>query len=206
MALLRRTGTGWRSTIVLLSSMLLIFGLVGAAAAKPAPKVNVCHSASGTFHMINVSENAKAAHLAHGDYLPGKARDCRTSSTTKVASGASTSNYSGGVISVAFTAFKTGGVYSGTGTYSYTKDGRTYTFAVAHACMNKTTKTMTVWGPGTSNQTPYTGYGMLSLKDYGTSMGTRAAFGSSLASLPTTTQCSGSPLFPATGTGFLTFW
>jgi hypothetical protein len=139
------------------------------------------------------------------DHL-GTAGDCRTNSTEKVASGASTSTYSGGVLSVAFTAFKTGGVYSGTGTYSYTKNGRTFTFAVAHACMNKTTKTMTVWGPGTSNQTPYTGYGMLSLKDYGTSMGTRAAFGSSLASLPTTTQCSGSPLFPATGTGFLTFW
>jgi hypothetical protein len=208
-ALHLRTGTGLRSTIVLLFSVLLIFGLVGAAGAKPVPKVDVCHSASGTFHMINISGNALAAHLAHGDHL-GTARDCGTNVTkvsAKVAAGASTSTYSGGVLSVAFTVYKTAGVYSGTGSYYYTKDGRTYSIAVAHACINKTAKTVTVWGPGTSNQSPVTGFGMLSLKDYGTSsMGTRTVFGSSLASLPTTQQCSASPLFPATGTGFLTFW
>jgi hypothetical protein len=87
MALLRRSGTGWRSTIVLLSSMLLIFGLVGAAGAEQKAKVNVCHSASGTFHMINISGNALAAHLAHGDYEAGTAGNCGTIPRKAVADG-----------------------------------------------------------------------------------------------------------------------
>lgn len=39
----------------------------------PAPKINICHKegGTGTFHLINVSENAKPAHMAHGDGLPG---------------------------------------------------------------------------------------------------------------------------------------
>jgi hypothetical protein len=158
----------------------------------------------GTFHMINISGNALAAHIAHGDHL-GTAGNCGTN-LTKVAAGASASTYSGGVLSVALTVYKTAGVYSGTGSHYYTKDGRTYNIAIAHACINKTAKTVTVWGPGTSNQSPVTGFGMSSLKGNGTSMGTRGVFGSSLASLPTTQQCSASPLFSATGTGFLTFW
>ena len=41
-------------------------------AAKPAAKVDVCHlEGNGSFHLINVSGNALAAHLAHGDVQPG---------------------------------------------------------------------------------------------------------------------------------------
>lgn len=40
----------------------------------PAPKVDLCHreDETGLYHLINVSENAKPAHLAHGDGLPGE--------------------------------------------------------------------------------------------------------------------------------------
>jgi hypothetical protein len=41
-----------------------------AAGAAPAPKVEICHIPPGNpddFHTIRVSENALAAHLAHGD-------------------------------------------------------------------------------------------------------------------------------------------
>jgi hypothetical protein len=39
----------------------------------PDDKVNICHRTEGVneYILINVSENAKASHLAHGDYLPG---------------------------------------------------------------------------------------------------------------------------------------
>lgn len=47
---------------------------LGVASAAPAPKVDVCHmEGNGSFHLINVSENALPAHLAHGDGLPGQA-------------------------------------------------------------------------------------------------------------------------------------
>ena len=40
----------------------------------PAPKVDVCHRTNGQnpFQVINVSSNALAAHLAHGDHLVGQ--------------------------------------------------------------------------------------------------------------------------------------
>ena len=39
----------------------------------PDGKVNICHRTEGVneYILINVSENAKASHLAHGDYQPG---------------------------------------------------------------------------------------------------------------------------------------
>lgn len=43
-------------------------------ATKPAPKVDVCHrKGNGSFHLINVSGNALAAHIDHGDGQPGDA-------------------------------------------------------------------------------------------------------------------------------------
>ena len=37
------------------------------------PKVDICHiTGNGKYVLINVSENAKPAHLAHGDSLPGQ--------------------------------------------------------------------------------------------------------------------------------------
>lgn len=53
------------------SLLLLVTGLVSAA---PAAKVDVCHGeGNGAYHLINVSENALPAHLAHGDGQPGDA-------------------------------------------------------------------------------------------------------------------------------------
>lgn len=45
------------------------------AAAKKAPKVDVCHfdGDTGAFRVINVSGNALPAHIAHGDAQPGDA-------------------------------------------------------------------------------------------------------------------------------------
>lgn len=53
-----------------------VFAFVGghALAAKgPAPKVGVCHAEDdkSSYHLINISENAKPAHMAHGDAAPG---------------------------------------------------------------------------------------------------------------------------------------
>jgi hypothetical protein len=47
----------------------------GATPTLAPVKANVCHlegKKKGTFHLINVSENAVPAHLAHGDGLPGE--------------------------------------------------------------------------------------------------------------------------------------
>jgi hypothetical protein len=53
--------------VLLLAAMPML-----SAGAAPAAKVDVCHrEGNGSFHLINVSENALSAHLAHGDALPG---------------------------------------------------------------------------------------------------------------------------------------
>ena len=54
--------------------------LAPAAFAAPQPKVEICHIPPGNpdnFHTITISENAFAAHLAHGDLsgaCPGRGR------------------------------------------------------------------------------------------------------------------------------------
>lgn len=60
--------------IVLVFALSLVAALLasGIAIAAPAGKVDVCHrEGNGSYHLINVSENALPAHLAHGDGLPG---------------------------------------------------------------------------------------------------------------------------------------
>lgn len=59
-------------------ALLGIVGLLAAlwlaptALAAPAEKVDVCHiEGNGSYHLINISENALPAHLGHGDALPG---------------------------------------------------------------------------------------------------------------------------------------
>ena len=45
---------------------------IEANAPAPAPKIDVCHKVGKKgFNLINISENAKPAHIAHGDVLPG---------------------------------------------------------------------------------------------------------------------------------------
>ena len=65
-----------RKYIVLLTAMMVAVGAVMAfsafGAGAPAPKVDVCHiNGNGVYNLINVSDNAVPAHLAHGDGLPG---------------------------------------------------------------------------------------------------------------------------------------
>ncbi len=60
-----------------------LFALAGAALAlsvnagtvieaqSGAGKLNVCHRAGGSFHVISVNANALKGHLGHGDLLPG---------------------------------------------------------------------------------------------------------------------------------------
>jgi hypothetical protein len=61
----RMLGTG-------LALMLLAGFSVGFAGAGVNTKVDVCHlEGNGSFHLINVSDNAFDQHLAHGDWSPG---------------------------------------------------------------------------------------------------------------------------------------
>jgi hypothetical protein len=57
---------------VLITVALLTSGMLGAVAQASAEKVDVCHSlGNGSYILINISANALAAHLAHGDGQPG---------------------------------------------------------------------------------------------------------------------------------------
>jgi hypothetical protein len=48
------------------------FFVAGLAFAEQATKVDVCHrEGNGSYHLINISENALPAHLNHGDGRPG---------------------------------------------------------------------------------------------------------------------------------------
>jgi hypothetical protein len=55
-----------------LIASFLVIGLAFAEQDKEDKKVDVCHrEGNGSYHLINISENALPAHLAHGDALPG---------------------------------------------------------------------------------------------------------------------------------------
>ena len=56
------------SVLVLLLAALPVLS-VGAGGEK----VDVCHNeGNGTFHLINISDNAFPAHVEHGDASPGE--------------------------------------------------------------------------------------------------------------------------------------
>ena len=60
------------SMIAILVLLLAAMPVLSAGAAS-AGKMDVCHrEGNGSFHLINVSENAVPAHLYHGDALPGE--------------------------------------------------------------------------------------------------------------------------------------
>jgi hypothetical protein len=50
-----------------------VFAALAAPAGASASKTDVCHydADSGSYHKINISDNAFSAHLAHGDQEPG---------------------------------------------------------------------------------------------------------------------------------------
>jgi hypothetical protein len=55
-------------SLTLIASLMFI----GSAFARPAPKVDVCHSeGNGTYHLISINENAFDKHVSHGDASPG---------------------------------------------------------------------------------------------------------------------------------------
>jgi hypothetical protein len=61
-----------RILLVFVLSLVIALLASGIAIAAPPAKVDVCHSeGNGSYHLINISENALPAHLAHGDGLPG---------------------------------------------------------------------------------------------------------------------------------------
>jgi hypothetical protein len=61
-----------KKLMVVLALLALAMLVSEIAVAAPADKVDVCHlEGNGSYHLINVSENALPAHLAHGDALPG---------------------------------------------------------------------------------------------------------------------------------------
>jgi hypothetical protein len=60
------------SLFAAISTLLFVFSLAETTVAAAAGKVEVCHlEGNGSYHLISVSENAKAAHMRHGDGLPG---------------------------------------------------------------------------------------------------------------------------------------
>jgi hypothetical protein len=71
--------TSWTIPAVLVLSFGSLALLAQPAAAKPAPKVAICHhtsSATNPFVLINVSSNAIPAHEQHGDTIPAPAQGC----------------------------------------------------------------------------------------------------------------------------------
>ncbi|HEX6474395.1 MAG TPA: hypothetical protein VF114_04820 [Candidatus Limnocylindria bacterium] len=63
--------------IVVPALILSIFAVSAVLAGPPQGKSDVCHSAGGhKFVMINISNSAVPAHMAHGDVLPDEYGDC----------------------------------------------------------------------------------------------------------------------------------
>ena len=198
--------------VILLAMSTLSLGMAGAA-----PKVDACHydADADAYHLINISENAFQKHLDHGDAAPGEAvsgtpfyefdADCGIVLVPEqVAYGTMTAtNYQD--LTVTLDVWEgPAGVYSGTGSYTYGTN--TFALAITDACVNETNKTVTARGTAVANFGTNTA-AFLSLKDGETSIGARAGLLPSAASLDPyfATQCGGSPLFPAVGTGTLTF-
>lgn len=75
--LFRKEVKNMKKLAILVAALALVVIAVPAFAKSdnakgPAPKVDVCHfEGNGSYHLINVSENAVSAHLEHGDLLAG---------------------------------------------------------------------------------------------------------------------------------------
>ena len=118
-----------------------------------------------------------------------------------VLDGYSSGPYNGTTLTVDVTVYEhPNGSYIGLGEYTY--GTVSWPLTVADACVNETAKTATAWGPADAGY-----YGMLSLHDAGTGMMARAGHRGTMTELQPyiDTQCGGTPLFPATGTGVSRF-
>ena len=61
----------------LVPALVLVAASTANVVGQPLDKVNVCHrTGNGSFHEINISQNALPAHLKHGDVLPDEYGDC----------------------------------------------------------------------------------------------------------------------------------
>jgi len=61
----------------LVPAMVLVAAGTASVQGRPLDKVDVCHrTGNGSFHEINISRNALAAHLGHGDVMPDEYGDC----------------------------------------------------------------------------------------------------------------------------------
>lgn len=183
----------------------------------PAEKVDVCHFSADadTFHLINISSNALAAHIAHGDALAGGSavpgmpmyefdEDCAIYST-KVVEGA----FSGSGLEIGFSAYLAfDDAVSGMGSYSYSVNGNTMDVEVIDVCLDEAVRTATVWGSGTSSKDG-PGFMVLTLVDTGGgTMSTRALFFTDEVDAETAfaSQCATPTTGASGGTGFLTFF
>jgi hypothetical protein len=181
---------------------------------------DVCHlNDDGAFQLITINENAYPAHVEHGDAQPGDpvsggfgqfGDDC-SPEPRLIVDGSSFGPYNSLVLTIDFMVFEDpDGTYSGQGHYLRTDQATPAntllecTFMVSDACIDSADRTVTVWGPTGDGQ-----FGALSLFDMNPgdpSMKARAtALGSEASVLDfAAKQCGDSPLWPATGTGYLT--
>lgn len=61
----------------LIPAMVLVAVSTATVVGQPQDKVDVCHvTGNGSYHLIEISKNALATHMGHGDVLPDEYGDC----------------------------------------------------------------------------------------------------------------------------------
>lgn len=211
-----------RRLLVLVLVVGVVAAMAAAAGAAPAEKVDVCHldADTGTYHLINISENAFEAHVAHGDASPGEAvptmahytfdQECVPVEDLLVVDGSASgkaSSYPGLTVTIQIWRNLLGSYY-GEGTYYYAANGAAYSLSVSDFCVDLDAVSVTVRGDGTSNELgnyPAVGHGVISIWDSGTEMRARAGFKATAAEIDDfySEQCGSTPLYPLHGTGYL---
>ena len=61
----------------LVPALVLVAASTANVVGQPLDKVSVCQrTGNGSYHEVNISQNALPAHLKHGDVLPDEYGDC----------------------------------------------------------------------------------------------------------------------------------